>query len=662
MDDRIRRFVETAPLLFIASRNADGALDVSPRGGQPAVLRIAPDGRLLLPDVMGNRRLDTIGNVLAHPEVACVLVNRGSAEVLTFRARAEVSFRPQDMAMFPADELRLMSVMVLSPYAMAFGRTTAFDRAGFWLDPAQRRAPLDLLAVLQADFAEQAQEGNQPVLKDGADEQVLVSGGIRDVYGTPSDLVRTKVYATAKAGTRRFVDEAGFVVIARTDATGAITMDLGGEGPLVPDAGANQASWRLVLPPEAATVTPPDEPGECAVLASVPGRAEIVRMNGPWTPRPTDAGRQVLSITPREIYFHCPLALTRSRVWMADRPVPWTGRRRFTCVDVRQESPDIRSYLLRPEDSAPVPSVPPGQYVSVSLPDDPADPPRRRSYSVSAQPDARTLRISVRRIGAGGLSDLLHDRLAPGGKVLLGVPGGRFVLDAATTRPVLLIAAGVGATPLVPMLRALAATAGAPVWFVQAARNGTHHPFRDEVAAIAAGAMRPVTLLSAYSRPDTQDSPDHRGRVTADWLASRLPLAGVDVYLCGPADFMADLETGLAARGADPARLWSERFQDQAGPLAPMALLTDRGRPCTVTFRKSGITTTWDPASGTLLDLAIRHRVDLSYSCRMGDCQSCVQKLVAGTVDHLTEDDPVLADGQVLMCQAVPLGDLVLDC
>lgn len=661
MDDRTRRFVESAPLLFIASRNAAGALDVSPRGGQPAVLRIAPDGRLLLPDVMGNKRLDTIGNVLADPEVACILVRRGSAEVLKFRARAEVSFRSEHMALFPADELQLMSVMVLAPREMRFAVTTAFGRAGFWLDPASRRAPMDLLAVLKADFAAQAAEGNTPVLKDAGEERLLAGHGIRAVYGNQSELVRTKVYATAQTGTAAFIAEAGFVVIARTDADGAITMDLTGEGPLAPEPGANRhPSYRLTLPAEAAALEPTD-PADCALLASVPGRAEIMRMNGTWAPRQDGGPGQSVAVTPREIYFHCPMAMTRSRVWMADRPVPWTGRRRFTCTAVQDESPGIRSFVLRPADRAALAPVPPGQYVSVSLPDDPAEPPRRRSYSVSGQPDAGSLRISVRRIGAGGLSDLLHERLVPGAEVLLGVPAGRFVLDQGPDRPVVLIGAGVGATPLLPMLAALAATPGAPVWFVQAARDGAHHPFRAEAQALAANAAREVRLLAAHSRPRPDDRPDLAGRLTADWLAAQVPLREAGIYICGPEDFMAGLETGLAALGADPGRIRSERFQAQDGPLAPMAGLA-AGQPCTVTFRKSGVTTRWDPASGTLLDLAIRHRVGLSYSCRMGDCQSCVQKLVEGSARHLTEDEPMLGDGQVLMCQAVPLGDLVLDC
>lgn len=385
-------------------------------------------------------------------------------------------------------------------------------------------------------------------------------------------------------------------------------------------------------------------------------------MNGTWTPRIIDGARTGAAITPREIYFHCPLAMTRSRMWMADRPVPWTGRRRFTCVEVRQESPEIKSFLLRPVDRAPLPVVPPGQYVSVSLAHDPVEPPRRRSYSVSGCPDAHTLRISVRRIGAGGLSDLLHDSVTPGSEVLLGVPGGRFVLDSPAERPVVLIAAGVGATPLLPMLQRLAASPGAPVWYIQAARDGANHPFRAEVAALAAAARRPVTLLTAMSRPLPGDAPDLTGRISAEWLATLVPPTEADYYICGPEDFMAGLEAGLTGLGADLAHVRSERFQSQGGPLVPMAALAGRGGPCTVTFRKSGLSTAWDPASGTLLDLAIRHKVDLSWSCRMGDCQSCVQKLVEGQVEHLGEDEPALGDGQVLMCQAVPIGDLVLDC
>src|SRR5690606_4909515 len=104
MNGEIRDFITGSTLLFIASRNAQGALDVSPRGGQPTVLRVTEAGELLLPDYRGNRRLDTIGNLLGNPEVALIVLNRGAERFLRIHGTGRVSFEESHIAAFPADE------------------------------------------------------------------------------------------------------------------------------------------------------------------------------------------------------------------------------------------------------------------------------------------------------------------------------------------------------------------------------------------------------------------------------------------------------------------------------------------------------------------------------------------------------------------------------
>src|SRR5690606_3152135 len=146
----------------------------------------------------------------------------------------------------------------------------------------------------------------------------------------------------------------------------------------------------------------------------------------------------------------------------------------------KQENPDVVSFVLRPLDNAPIGDMAPGQYVTVSLPKDPQQT-RRRSYSISGRPDARSLRITVRRVGDKGLSALLHDRLAVGDEVLLAPPAGQFVLDSAPRRSVVLVSAGVGITPLLPMAEHLAREGpGRDIWFVHAARCRRHHLFAEE--------------------------------------------------------------------------------------------------------------------------------------------------------------------------------------
>jgi ferredoxin-NADP reductase len=283
---------------------------------------------------------------------------------------------------------------------------------------------------------------------------------------------------------------------------------------------------------------------------------------------------------------------------------------------------------------------------------------------VSATPDDRTLRVSVRRIGAGGVSDLLHQSVEPGSRVLLGAPGGQFILNSQAARPVVLVGAGVGITPLLPMAQALAAKPdGREVWFVHAARNGKHHLFADEVVRVVEQGGVSLKLFTVYSQPEEGDAFHHHGRLDAAKLASLVPVAEADFYICGPDAFMAALKGGLVELGADPHSVRMETFEAKAIGLASL-LAGELGAalPCQVEFARSGKTTTWDPEKGSLLDLALASDVEIQYSCRSGECQSCVQKIVSGMADYPAGNEPLLAYGQVLLCQAVPRGDVVLDC
>ena len=662
MDDRARAFMETSTLMFIASHNAAGAMDVSPRGGQPAVVRLSGDGRLLLPDYAGNRRLDTIGNVLANPKVALLLLNRRADEYLRIRATAEVSRDGALLAAFPADENPPLSVMAFTPHAMKFVESAAFAAAGFWNEAGGRKPPLDLGAIYDRDKQWQADRGRGPVMRDIDGERALADAGLRTFYGTPSVPVQTKVYRAAGPGFMAYIDEARFIVFGYKDDDGGIALDLVGGGTLRPDPMANEQAFLLTLPPDQARHWMLRRSGECALLAVEPGRSENIRLNGAYRDRSAD-GRRQLGIVPEEIYFHCSAAFARSRIWTSSRPVLWTGRRSFSCVARRRESPDVMSFVLTPRDNAPIGTIMPGQYVTVSLPGDGHRPQRRRCYSVSGSPDSRTLRLSVRRIDGGGISELLHDTLEVGGEVLLGAPAGRFLLDSAAGRTVVLISAGVGITPLLPMLEELGREpAGRDVWFIHAARNARYHLFREEALRIAAHSAARIRLFTAYSRPEAGDVCDHRARLGAGTVASLVRVPDADFYICGPDGFMSSLREGLIALGAAPESIRTEAFEPRAGGLAgALSGMADRP-PCIVEFARSGRRAQWKPESGSLLDLALANDVEVQYSCRNGECQSCVQRLVSGGADYPACDEPLLAEGQVLLCQAVPRGDVVLDC
>ena len=653
MDAATRQFIEQSTLLFIATRNGEGQMDVSPRGGQPNVLRILDNGTLLLPDYAGNNRLDTIGNLLSNPRIALIVLNRGSDTYLRIAADAEISFLSEDLALFPADSNPPVGVIVLTPRTLDFVTSPAFARGNFWVDPDRRRPPLDLGAIIGGDKAERAAAGVRPVLKSGVEEQILTRAGVRDVYGAASEGVQQKVGDVAGPGGLRFMEEATFAVVAHETGYGEIALDITGEAPLSVIPFDNRYAYRLRLPVEVFTAAE----GEVALLTVVPGQNELLRVNGRFEQEPN-----AVKIAPREVFFHCSAALSRSRIWQQDRRSFWSGKRRFKCTARHPENPDVTSFVLEPCDRAPIGPIRAGQYVTVSIPDGSGAPPQR-SYSVSRRPDDRSLRISVRRLGAGGVSDRLHDTIEPGAEVLVGVPAGRFLLSSPPGRPVVLVGAGVGITPLLPMLDELAREDGSrAVWFIHAARDGAHHLFEHEAREIAGRSKNGgIRLLSCYSRPRAGDRPDFVGRLDVDALARLVPVAEADFYICGPDAFMTSLRDGLVARGAAADSVRFEAFEASPGGAFDLAGRDTVGNS-TVTFAKSGRSAVWSPGSGSLLDLALANQVEVAYSCRQGDCQSCVQTILGGLVDYPGDEVPLLLWDQILLCQAVPRGDLVLDC
>lgn len=653
IDQTARDFIDRSPLLFIASRNAEGRLDVSPRGGQPSVLRrmTEEDGteQLLLPDLKGNRRLDTLGNILAQPEVTLLLLARHDDRILEIRARARISTDARHIRAFPADEMPPLSVLVLTPLALSLRDTPALQEALFWHD--HHRAPIDVIEAVTADTRHFAEVGEPPVIKDAAEEDLLHESGVRAAYGSPSELVRNKVSRGAGPGAAGFMAEASLLVAAR-DREGVVAMDLHGGTPIRPGPDRNNPTHMLELPESLGGAE-----GEAGLLAIVPGRNETLRINGVVTPG--DQPR----LAPREVFFHCAASLSRSHIRDDTPPAPWTGQRRFLCTATSRETPDVMSFRLTPDDDAPLGPVTPGQYVSVSLPDDPVKPARRRSYSVSGRPQDRTLRITVRRLGAGGLSDLLHDSLTPGRPVLLGPPAGSFTLpddDAATgPRPVVLIGAGVGMTPIVPMLDQLAvAGTTRDIWVFQAARTTGDLVLGAEVKTLATRGGARVRVITALSRADDHAACDHRGRLSAHVIAAHVPVAEAEFMICGPESFMADLRHALTEMGARPDAIRTEGFGADRGARSEAWRLRPAAQ---VTFAKTGQTATWTPEDGTLLDLALSLGIDVPHSCRMGDCQSCLTKLRDGTGDHPGLDFPAPAPGRLLLCCAVPDGDIVLE-
>jgi ferredoxin-NADP reductase/MOSC domain-containing protein YiiM len=352
-------------------------------------------------------------------------------------------------------------------------------------------------------------------------------------------------------------------------------------------------------------------------------------------------------------------------------PPAWPGFRPLTVTAVEREAESVVSVYLADPGGAAVPSARPGQFLTLRLMAGDAAAPLVRSYSLSGAPGAGTYRISVKREPHGAGSRFVHTRVHAGDVLEAAAPRGTFILQPGES-PVLLISAGVGATPVLAMLHALAGTrSGRDVWWLHGARSRAEEPFAEESRSLLAQLIRGHRHV-CYSRPGPGDAGgrDYQtaGRLSAPVLAALDLPRDADAYVCGPAAFMADVSAALAGMGID--RVHTEIFG--AAPALTPGISAGAVRPphpppgepgagSRVAFARSGLTVPWGPGYTSLLELAEACDVPVRWSCRTGVCHNCETNLMSGAVSYSPDpvDDP--AGGSALICCSQPAGDLVLD-
>jgi len=237
--------------------------------------------------------------------------------------------------------------------------------------------------------------------------------------------------------------------------------------------------------------------------------------------------------------------------------------RSLRLVEKIPESDDVISFVFESRDGGPLPLHEAGQHLPIELEIPGVEEPVRRTYSLSGGPSAEGYRISVKREQMGLASSFLHDMVDPGAILDTRTPAGDFMLSG-TGRPVALISAGIGVTPMVSMLHALAAEgAERPVWFVHGARDGSHHPLAQEVRELA-GRRAGIATHIAYSQPRPEDrlGEDYHseGRIDGALLASLVDDPEAQYFLCGPTRFMAEIHSALEARGVPANHIHTETF------------------------------------------------------------------------------------------------------
>lgn len=359
----------------------------------------------------------------------------------------------------------------------------------------------------------------------------------------------------------------------------------------------------------------------------------------------------------------------------------WPGWRKFRVARREFEDPANTqcSFYLEPVDGAPLPPFKPGQFLTFTLQVADAGAGAQggqrsitRCYSLSDRPDPANYRITIKRLPApadrpdlppGASSSHFHDRIHAGDVVQVKAPSGHFFLDPDPNVPAVLIAGGIGITPMMSMLRwCLAEQPGRTLHLYYGLRCNDEHAFKLQLEQLAQSHPH-LHRHVVYSRPGPNDvlgrDYHHAGHVDVELLRRTLPHGRQQFYVCGPAAMMQSLVPALAYWGVPQQDIHYEAF-------GPASVRSEHAKPTQaavveVKFHRSGRTLAWDGQDDNLLDFAERHGVAVDSGCRSGGCGSCETRLVSGTVRYAHQPDHDVTPGHCLLCVGTPTSALVLE-
>lgn len=362
----------------------------------------------------------------------------------------------------------------------------------------------------------------------------------------------------------------------------------------------------------------------------------------------------------------------------------WTGFRAFKVVRrvVEDGAGQICSFYLEPEDGKPLPAYKPGQFLTFRLDLAGADGSGSeqivRCYSLSDAPQPDRYRVSIKRVPPppgqdyppGRSSNFFHDHVRVGTTLQVRAPSGHFYLEPGSG-PVVLIAGGIGITPLLSMLDwCQAHHAEREIRFFYGVRNSREAAFAARLGEIA--AARPnVHLYVCFSDPMPEDRPGtdfhHRGRVDVALLRMTLPLRPYHYYICGPTPMMESLVAGLEDWGVATANIHYEAF----GPAsiahrntAAVATAVSGGASAsdlTVSFARSHKQARWSPSCASLLEFAEAQGIAIDSGCRAGGCGTCQTTILSGEVAYRQAPDYDPEPGSCLMCVCTPKTHVTLE-
>jgi ferredoxin-NADP reductase len=350
----------------------------------------------------------------------------------------------------------------------------------------------------------------------------------------------------------------------------------------------------------------------------------------------------------------------------------WQGYRKFTIAKKQHENKSgICSFELKPHDGMPISAFEPGQHLVFKLNISSLKKPRISFYSLSDSPFIKDhYRVSIKKAlpppdqpdaPSGISSSYFHDQLQEGDIVDVRAPSGKFYLDLLSHKPAVLIAGGVGITPILSMLNALCdIKSQREVWFFMGIRNGDEHIMEMHFQKIEQ-EFENIHICICYSNPTLDDIRankfHHAGRINVEFLKQLLPSNNYEFYFCGPAPMMDSLEKDLQVWGVPKSSIHLERFAPETSK-SPVPLAEKKP----IRFSRSQKTLEWNGAL-SILDLALENKINMDYSCKRGMCGLCQTTIKSGAVTY-NEPPGFLSDletGMCLPCVANPEDGLELD-
>lgn len=362
----------------------------------------------------------------------------------------------------------------------------------------------------------------------------------------------------------------------------------------------------------------------------------------------------------------------------------WNGYRKFVVEKKVEEALNTCSFYLVPHDKKPLPLFQPGQYLTFRINISGQDKPVVRCYSLSDNPSSDYYRITIKRVSAprsdpdvpaGLVSNYFHDHIETGDILDVQAARGNFTLDLSEERPTVLIAGGVGITPMLSMALAVADSDSLmPIYFFYGLRNGKEHAMKQTLDTLNT-QYENIRVFNCYSNPTGEDIQgqdyEFHGRVSVDLLKEVLGTNNYQFYICGPPPMMSSLLTDLKKWGVPKQDVHTEAFgaptvkkavaAQSEPPEEGKPAATDAKKKLKVTFSRSKKTLVWDESAGNLLDFALSNGVQIESGCRAGNCATCVVAITSGLVSSVAEHGADTEKGTCLTCISIPQEDLVLD-